>query len=81
VASSVFVVIGELLAIGLCIVGAVTVAGWVAAGSGLRPALRPAPQMRETTWLSRIDRWSGERHCWPTYRLLPVQRYYARDGV
>ena len=33
VAASVFVVVGELLAVALCVVAAVTVAGWVAAGS------------------------------------------------
>jgi hypothetical protein len=75
---------GELVLAGIGVVGAVVIINWMLVGFDVtsRPVRRQAqPAPPPATWLSRVDRWSGERHCWPTYRSPPVQRFYARDGA
>jgi hypothetical protein len=74
-----FVTMGELIAVGLCILGAVTAAGWLIAGAEMRGKSTPTHPPRPTEWVCWIDRRYGEM-CEPAYRSPPMRRHYARDG-
>jgi hypothetical protein len=82
-----FVMVGELSATGLCVIGIVTVVSWLLDGhdaSIWARAARPpvAAQQREPPWALHCwyDRRYGGEICDRPYRLPSVRRFYARDG-
>jgi hypothetical protein len=83
-----FVIVGELSAAGLCVIGVVTVVSWLLDGHDANvraKAARPpvTVQQREPSWALHCwyDRRYGGEICDPPYRLPPVRRFYTRDGI
>jgi hypothetical protein len=83
-----FVIVGELSAASLCVIGIVTVVSWLLDGhdtSVRAKAARPPVmvQQREPSWVlhCRYDRRFGGEICDPPYRFPPVRRFYTRDGI
>jgi hypothetical protein len=74
-AAQLLVAMGELLAVGVCVVGIVTVAGWVIAGAEPR-SKSVKPPSREI-WRCWYDRRYGAEICQPPYRLPPSRRYWT----
>jgi hypothetical protein len=76
-----FVAVGELLAIGLCVIGIVTVVSWLFVATDVHSKATRQHYPPREVWHCWYDRRYGGEICDPPYRLPPVRRYWARDGV
>jgi hypothetical protein len=79
-AAQLFVALGELVAVGLCVVGLVTVVSWLITGDARNKGTRQPSPPREI-WRCWYDRRHGGEICDPPYRRPPLRRYWTRDGI
>jgi hypothetical protein len=73
---------GELVIVGIGVVGVVVVVNWLLVGFEVstKPVRREA-QPSPWVWHCWYDRRYGREICEPPYRAPPARRFYARDGV
>jgi hypothetical protein len=69
---------GELLVLSVCVVGVVTVVGWIIAWTDRRAPGVQRPPLEQARLVCWIDRRYGEM-CEPAYRSPPMPPHYARD--
>jgi hypothetical protein len=80
-AAQLFVALGELVAVGLCAVGLVTVVSLLIAGPDARHKATRQPSPPREIWRCWYDRRYGGEICDPPYRLPPLRHYWARDDI